>query len=89
MAFLAHADVTWGDIATITIVEILIHHKFRTPALAVVAAHLPYHIRSSIAGTTRKTKAVDSGSNHSTVRERGNCTVAIAIPVFTSGTLIF
>ena len=66
-----------------------LHGLDSAPALAIVAAHPPNHIGSRVVFCAREAEAVDSGSNHSTVRERGNCTVAIAIPVFTSGTAIF
>ena len=81
IAFVCHADVTGRDITTKTTKEFSVHCVFRAPALAVVAAHLPYHISSRVGGRACKTEAVDSCSNYCTIRERSNSCIAITLPV--------
>ena len=85
IAFVCHADVTGRDITTKTTKEFSVHCVFRAPALAVVAAHLPYHISGRVGGRACKTEAVDSCSNYCTIRERGNSSIAITLPVVAVG----
>ena len=85
IAFVCHADVTWRDITTKTTKEFSVHCVFRAPALAVVAAHLPYHISGRVGGRACKAESVDSCSNYCTIRERGNSSIAITLPVVAVG----
>ena len=81
MTSLTHTDITWRNVTTKVSKKAALHGLDSAPALAIVAAHPPNHIGSRVVFCAREAEAVDSGSNHSTVSERSNSSIAIALPV--------